>query len=392
MTVVETPPQRQPCQDEREALIEEARRRTRRRRLIIGGTLLAAAVIGGAIWAAIAFTGGDSTTSNLPEGFSSVQARGPVQHVELETMPSRITDIDLATGRRRPARLTYEVWYDPRTKHYRVVDRVDGSMRFDVVGAAGCSRIGSGETVCLPPGPFALLSRFPSWPLDPRHFRAEGAGTSGGRRVIWIAPVVDGRVVRRNRLARWGLDTGTHRPVVVESEVGRFLQRDVFEVMSDVSPQKVAFAVPEGGVPSTNAFPPAPDESLSAKRAGLADIRHALERTPLWLGRGFRGHRLGRVEAGTDAIRARTGRRLLPVKFVRLDYGTLRLTEYGADRPWWFRSGPAAGRILLENDSRAALVRNGLLVVMEWGGDKRFPLDAASALATARALRPLPGG
>ena len=359
---------------------------------MFGGTLLAAAVIGAAIWAAMALIRGDSTTSNLPEGFSSVQARGPVQHLQLETMPSRIIDIDLATGMRRPARLTYELWYDPRTKLYRVVDRVDGSTRFDVVGGAGCSTISSGETVCLPPAPFALLSRFPSWPLDSKHFRTDGAGTSGGRRVIWVAPVLDGRVVPRNRSFRWGLDAVTHRPVVVESAVGRFLQRDVFDVMSDVAPQKVAFAVPEGGVLGTSAFPPTPDESLRAKRVSVADIPLALERIPLWLGRRFRRHRLKRVEAGTDAMRARTGRRLVPVKFVRLDYGTLRLTEYGADRPWWFRSGPAAGRILFENDSRAALVRNGLLVVMEWGGDQRSPLDAASARVTARALRPVPAG
>jgi hypothetical protein len=118
-----------------------------------------AVAIGVAASSAIVLTGGGgSTTSAPPAGLHLVQSRGPVAHALLEPVGrSESTTLDLAAGRSRPTRVTWEVWWDPRGGLFRTVYRYDDRVVSDIV-QKGCQ--GSGRTrFCLPPSPFDLTSR-----------------------------------------------------------------------------------------------------------------------------------------------------------------------------------------------------------------------------------------
>jgi hypothetical protein len=152
--------------------------------------------------------------------------------------------------------------------------------------------------------------------------------------------------------------------------------------------KSVSFVVPNGGVPQRS-FPPFPNSPEHAAKGDLRKARVALGQVPLWLGPRFGGHPLRAVEIGTQDAVAPNGHVLARAKFVRFDYGTVRLQEYGRDRPYGFRNGPRPGRIALTGS--AMLTRDGLLVIAEpFRRAKR--IDRAAALALAKALRPVPAG
>ena len=80
---------------------------------------------------------------------------------------------------------------------------------------------------------------------------------------------------------------------------------------------------------------------------------------------------------------------LRPARFARFVYGRFSVKEFGQDRPPWYLEDPPAGKVLIA-DSRIVFARDGILVLIEAAGP-RFRLDRATALAVAKALRPIDG-
>ena len=92
---------------------------------------------------------------------------------------------------------------------------------------------------------------------------------------------------------------------------------DAVKQLPNLEAKQFSFVVPDGGA-SFN--PPGVDTQVRAK--GLAAARKALGRTPLWLGRSFRGNKLTAVVVGDEAGRYEAGRyedgpRFNPAPFVR---------------------------------------------------------------------------
>jgi hypothetical protein len=167
--------------------------------------------------------------------------------------------------------------------------------------------------------------------------------------------------------------------------------------------------VPDAKVPrwylnSLNSFPygffgPHVSE-VGLARASLRKARDVLGRNPLSLGPSFQGHPLQLVQTVTEGTWA-GGRLPGSARAVILDYGIVRLEEFGRERPF-SEHGPAAGRMVVTGLSPvAALNRDGLLVhadltqLANWHMSSRFAAqDAAKAraeaLAVARGLGPVP--
>jgi hypothetical protein len=207
----------QPLHDELEALIEEARRRGRRRRRAFVVAALFAAMIGGAVWAAVALrAGGGTTAGTAPRDFHLVKARGPVAHRLFETwILPQPTSIDLATGHERPARTTWEIWFDRRSGLTRVVARVDGRIQSDRVET--CSPVAHGGP-CVPAYAAAGFSFEHLWPPDSHQYvREPGTGIFRGREVVWLGKVYNGFPPAPRDGERVGLDPRTHEPLAYRS-------------------------------------------------------------------------------------------------------------------------------------------------------------------------------
>jgi hypothetical protein len=393
MTVTAPPQTPQPSHDELVALIEEARRRARRRRLMYAAAAVLAVAIAVAASSAIVLTGGGgSTSSAVPAGFHLVQSRGPVAHAriaEYPPQPQPQSIVDVATGRERPAPLVLEVWWDPKSGFERVVGRIDGRVEFDTVGQTCQGAPDSRRRFCLPPTPFVLEKMGFRWPFDPK--RVIGRGTLRGHQVIWLQSLVNGRSRSpRAEGDRVALDVLTHRPVAKRTFVhGRLWYEEVYSVLDDLPGKSVSFVVPDGGAADGRSFPPFPNSLVHAAKSNLRAARDVLGAVPLWLGPRYHGRPLRSVEVGTDGAKAPNGAVLRRATFVRFDYGTVRLQEFGRERPFGFVHGPRPGQIVV--DGRAMLSRDGLLVIAEPLG--RFsPIDRAAALKLAKALRPAPAG
>jgi hypothetical protein len=391
VTVVEAPPPQQPSPDELEALIEEARQRARRRRLLVGAAVLSAICVAGLIVGLVlALRGGTGTA--VPRGFHLVRARGPVQHLVLEDLLRPPTTIDLATGKTGRARSTQELWWNEGSGFARIVYRHDGRVVLGWVNqqcqGAGASRL------CIPPWPYIPYQQLrPVGELRKAGaFRRAGTGTFRGHRVVWIEsvyrppgqePSLGGDQV--------AYDAVTHRPVALRTieRSGRFKGRTfsyyALKLLPKLPPNGVNFVVPDGGAGRNS-----PNPLIAITGRGLAAAQAALGRTPLWLGRSFRGERLRSVVAGRDGMASLTGRMLRPARFARFDYGSFTVKEFGQDRPWWDRQDPAVGTMVVDGRGPAALARDGVLVTFTPTG-ATFRLDRATALALARALRPVPG-
>jgi hypothetical protein len=384
VTVVETPPQRQPSQDELEALIEEARRRTRRRRLIIAASAVAVLVTGAVFGAIVLTRGGTGNHVAVPPGHHLVRAKGPVSHATItEYPPTRSRVVDLASGNARSAPLVLEVWWDRRSGFDRVVGRVDGRVQFDTVGQT-CQGPDVPGRFCLPPPPFVLDNMHYRWPIDRSAVRVVGRGTFRGHDVIWLEGLVHGKP--SPGAERVALDSVTHRPLVKRSFFrGGLFYEEVYSLLSDLPGKTVSFVVPDGGA-ARNSFPPFPSLHLSSRKTTLAVARRALGPPALWLGKSYRGHRLRSVEVGTEVAEAPNGSVLQRARFVRFNYGKIRLQEFGRVKPAGFVRGPRPGRILVGDN--VMLSRNGLLVIADV---QPLPVDTTVALALVKALRPVPG-
>src|SRR5438477_3429575 len=386
MTVV-APPNPPPHED-LDALIEEARRRARRRRLAYVAVAALALALGVAAYAIIALTGGGQSGNALPAGFSYVQARGPVQHLRVDFHgPFVGQTVQEATGQVRPATLTDEIWYDRASELYRVGRSLAGRAQLDLVGRPLC--LGAAQSkFCVAPGALTGLRSAPRWPLDPKHARQIGSSTVAGRPVVWVKSLG----IAGNGDERWALDAVTHRPIVYRSVFSRlrgrtFVQDEVFTVLPDLPAKSFRFIVPEGGAQKEHSFPPSPELVTQARPTSASAVRDVLGTPPLWLGPSFRGHRLRRVENGTEGFKSKTGRTLLPARFVSFDYGAVKLREFGTQRSFRFLQGPLGGQIIVFGNY-AETTRGRLLVVAEG----QSGIAPAEALVMARALRPLPAG
>jgi hypothetical protein len=389
VTVVETPPQRQPSQDELEALIEEARQRARRRRLIVGGAVVSVLCVTVLVVAlALVLRGGTST--GAPQGFHVVRARGPVEHLLLENLLARPTTIDLATGDAGHARATQELWWDKGSGFTRTVYREGGRRVADWV-AQTCQGVGRSHFCTLPWPyiPYQQLRRADE-PAKAGTFRRVGEGTFRGHRVVWTEtiyrpeggkPSLGGDQV--------AYDTVTHQPLALRTieRSGRFKGRTfsyfALKLLPSLPRNGVDFVVPDGGAGRN---PPNPLIAITGQR--LAAAQETLGMTPLWLGRSFGGERLRSVVVGRDGMAAQrpTGKMLRPARFARFDYGSFTVKEFGQDRPWWYQQDPAPNTLVLTS-SMLSLARDGVLVTVTPTGAK-YPLDRGTALALAKALRP----
>jgi hypothetical protein len=388
---------------EPEALIEEARRRARLRRLAYA---LAALLLGAAIWAGFALTGGGPTpTIVAPPGFHLVKARGDVEHQVIETRTLlQPSTIDLATGRQRPTRTTEEVWFDSRSGLARVVTRLDSRVQWDQVVPCNDTRYGS----CVPGYSFASRS-----PLDSRDYvREPGTYRFHGRDVIWAGKRYNGFPPAPGVGERVGIDIHTHQPVAYRSfEEGTAVSDSwVTARLQDVPGSHCWFAVPDGGTgggyprdSSQNEFAVSPESTLLSTRT-----RRVLGRTPLWLGRMFDGQPLQTITIGSEVLEAHSGQRLSRTPFVSYNYGRFYVQEFGTPHPNWYRRGPRVGTAVVEKFGgymrddrtftlkpvvggwRAALRRNGLLVVVQSLGPEPYALTRARVLRLATALRPVP--
>jgi hypothetical protein len=379
-----------------DAVIEEARRRAKRRRLALAG-LVALLVAGGGIWAGLALTGGSSAPAVIPPpGYHLVQARGPVGHLldETRTLPSPLS-VDVSTGEARPVRTSVETWFDSQGGLLRMVRRVDGRVQSDDVQPC--------RKPCLP----TLAESY--WPVDTKNFQREPmTGTFHGRPVIWLT--------ERRREAypdskRIGLDPVTHDPVVARSLIrGRLISESwVLERKPEIAANDFAFVVPDGGFGQYMKDSSTADFTATGSNPFALRARKSLGRTPLWLGERFRGHRLQAVIIGTRTLDTQYGARLDPANFVIYDYGIVRLQEFGASRPTGYDQGPRPGSVVVERSASydvgsrpaslkikvleptASLTRDGVLVLFS---PPLLPplvhIDRASAVALAKALRPVP--
>ena len=84
-----------------------------------------------------------------------------------------------------------------------------------------------------------------------------------------------------------------------------------------------------------------------------------------------------------------TGKMLRPARFARFDYGSFAVKEFGQDRPWWYQQDPPPDTLVLPG-AMLAFARDGVLVTVTPTGAK-FRIDRKTALALARAFRPVPG-
>ena len=394
-TIVETP--REPSHDELEALIEEARRRARRRRLLIGGVAVGALLLAGLVTGLVLVLGGGTSTA-VPRGFHVVQARGPVQHALLETLPSGVTTVDLSTGQSRPTRGTVEIWWDPRLGLAREEYRQDGRL-LGSFPRQNCIGSGPGR-FCVPESPFDLQQKRLGWPPQAGFARRIGEGRFRGHRVEWLEGLVraNGRLylsgdqVAYDMLTRRPVALRTigrdpapgHGPALNKRYKGKVFSLTALTMLPDLPAKDVSFVVPKHGVWRN---PPSAATTITGQRIPAA--RKALGTTPLWLGRTFEGHRLQSVVAGIESEQAPNVGLLRPSRFARFDYGTFAIHEFGQDRPFWREQEPAKGSLLFST-SQVILARDGVLVNVEPVG-VRFKIDRATALALSRALRPVDG-
>jgi hypothetical protein len=399
-------------------LIGEARERAlrRRRAYAIAAAAVALGVGAGAL-ATRGLKGGGATSVVSPRpqpALHRVQARGPVQHWVTEPLFLGPKTIDLATGRARTTRVRLETWRDQKTGFERQITTYDGRLvSVDVQQTCrrfAPSRVCSSATPWAEAGALLKNSATLTFPLarkaqafarspgSSRFGRVVGRGRFHGRRVLWTEGVLRDGTLNGEQVA---LDARTHELVATRS-VGRGVNGygaangrvmawgSSFTMFHTLPAHRVAFTVPQvgGGQVVTVAL----DES-DFDRAGAL-----LGQAPLWVGESFHGHRLRSVEIGMKGLLRGNSQRIASseVPFVRLDYGTFRLDEFGRERPPWFRNAPAPGTAIAMFSSGFWLSRGGVLVHVapSWPQplERIFvsPHDVRPAwiVAIARALRP----
>ena len=354
----------------------------------MGGGVFATLLVAGAIAGIVAATRGGGAGSGLPEGFHGVQARGPVERAMLENLASKSQTVRLADGRARRTRQTQEVWWNRGTGLSRTIFRNDGVVIADVVQQR-CLR--PHHLLCITPSPFDLRSKGFGWRPRKNSAKRVASGTFRGRRVIWIEQLVqpgDGT----NPLSgdQVAYDVVTHRPIALRM-IGRtgpkrFRDRIVTASAVTFLPQLAAknasFAVPAGGAPL----------NLNGDEADFGDssLAHAgdvIGRTPLWLGRVYRGHRLRSVQTGLSGLEDGHGGGAAMAPVVRLDYGAFQLDEFGETRPLYLLHAPPPGELFVDPlNLNGVYGRDGVVVEISQHGVRRPQLGFERDLA--RALRP----
>jgi hypothetical protein len=285
--------------------------------------------------------------------------------------------IDLASGTERRVPFVLEEWWDERTGLDRVVFRNDGRVQADTVGQSCQPK----PRFCFPlPPPFHLAGYGLRWPPDKKRFRVLGKGTFHGHDVIWVRSLVSNIGVQTGDRLAYGVRT--HELVGKRSTTFPWVT-EVYTLLPDLPAGGFSFVVPEGGG-ALHSFPPSPQTDTESSSSSLRAARDAIGAVPFWLGPRFQGARLESVEVGTEGMKARTGATLRPARFVTFDYGTVKLQEFGSNHPFWYEQGPRPGRVVIDSGTRAALTRDGVLVLAQG----QF-FDAGSALAIVKALRPV---
>jgi hypothetical protein len=183
-------------------------------------------------------------------------------------------------------------------------------------------------------------------------------------------------------------DAATHRPVALRAILhrpgrapDRIIDESAVRLLPDLAAKQVSFAVPEGGAPRN--FDLHEGAFQDATLAGAADT---LGRTPLWLGRTYRGHRLGFVQTGSVGSENARGGGAGMAPLVRFDYGAFRIDEYGATRPLWLVNAPRRGTLVSSVDSSVVYGRDGIVVDVTLTG--AADSGRRDLIALARALRP----
>jgi hypothetical protein len=371
-------------------LIEEARQRARRRRL---GSIAACALVAGVlVWALAASIGGTSRTP--PRGFVFAQARGPVDHALIEYRSLGWTTLVLATGERRTALSTEEIWYEPKSGLWRDVYRLDGRTKSEQTG--WCRPLPK-QSPCGGDYPLAYLRPFP-WPPARSGLRVTGRGSFEGRPVLWLGA---SRGLRTGKnvfaVSEFGVDPRTHRVIVVRSVVGGRPSGYVVVSRRGDLPSGTRFLLPARGTVASTPSPTFEPWTGPVFGYGIPAARKALDKAPLWLGPRFHGFVLRSVRSGVYRPRvAQPGAR--PMRYVRfyyavegsLDYA-ITVDEVGSPRPWFERQGPRPGTFVQSSTSHGSLSRSGLVLRIATD-PRRFPLNRRHTLALGRALRPLPEG
>jgi|1186.fasta_scaffold18516_2 hypothetical protein len=391
-TILEAPPE--PSHDELEALIEEARRRARRRRLLIGGGILGTLLLAGlATGLVLGLRGGSSTA--VPRGYHVVQAKGTVDHVLVdERRGPEPRLVDIGDGSAHVAHVQQEVWWDAKSGLVRVVGRVGGRIQYDVVGQRCQTAAGSKPfRFCDGPDPFFLARKGFRLPVRAKHSRLAGRGVVRGHHVVWVEslsptgysslrPVPTGDQV--------ALDVRTHEPIahreVFRLRGHRFFSQEFYSRLPDLPASRVRFVVPDGGAVERG-YPPAGQGVFNTDQRPLGETHDVVGRPPLWLGPSFQGHRLRSVKVGSVGQSPEHGPRVDTVPFVLLDYGIVRLREFGRG-PFWLRQGPPPGKLLF-GYSGVDVNYGGLLISVESSRLGGAPARA-NALRIARGLRPVP--
>jgi hypothetical protein len=387
----------QPPPDELEALIEEARLRARRRRLASSVAALVVATAAVVVWTILATLSGGDAGKTAPPGFRLVKAQGPVTHAMLDWGSYggtwRITDV--AGGQDRPAKVTEDIWYDPRSGLWRDLLRIEGRTKSDLAGRCESS---PKQLSCAIGPPLSYLRSFP-WPPSRSGFRETGPGVFRGHSVIWLEPRDGLRAPPGQAVSQIGLDPRTRRTVVERSFVGGRLGRtQAISQKPNLPAGRMGFLLPAKG-----SVPVAPQAHYDPWAGLVFDYRlpaawKALGRPPLWLGPRFRGHALSSVTSGVYRPQTAGVSGPRPVRFVRFYYApgdvrkgaAISIEELGSVRPSFEKQGPRPGSIERIGITSARLTSGDLLLRIRT--DSGFPLTRANAIALANALRPLPGG
>jgi hypothetical protein len=319
-------------------------------------------------------TSGSSTGQAVPSGFHVVQPRGPVAHAFVRTFPTRYATLDLTTGHTRPVEQTTEVWWDRKSGLWRGLFKLGRYVQYESVQQA-CVR-----ESCMPPGPWGWRKTLACCLV------ASGSGTFAGHRVRWVkTPMPKARNVFRFALA---FDVRTNAPVAYQVlEGGEVASTSQVSSLETLRPDELTFAVPDRGAGQLT-----PSEHRRVRGHGLGPATRALAVAPLWLGRSYEGAGLATVDSGIDSVVTEKGTLLCRVPFVRFNYETFTLAEYGSKHPYGcFQSGPPVTLGFQGAPRDLSLVRGGVSVVIQ-SASPLFRLRGASALKLARSLRPLPAG
>ena len=269
------------------------------------------------------------------------------------------------------------------TGFYRTVLRYDGVVIGDLV-QDGCYT--PNRRICMPPAPFDLEVKGRGWPPRKTTPGASGRARSAAGRSF--GPRVDQPGNRTYRLSanQVGYDPVTHRPLVLRQilRTGSGRQQifgtTAVTLLPVLSGNQVTFAVPDGGAPRNAGL-----KVAGFRKVSLDEAAKVLGRTPLWLGRSYRGHHLRFIQSGREGSANGKNRGAGMVPVIRLDYGPFRLDEFGDERPLWLPRSLPSGKIFAAGGS-TTLERDGAAVDVV--GELTGPLGPAEAAALARALRP----